>query len=107
MRATSTPWSSLIDRKLGTTEEGRLRSLIPAGHGPSYLGDVWIYTLVDYDPERDGPEEEWGKKLAAQGWQMWDAGHGPWVDINGRRVKRWSLRRWVGPQEESRADGRR
>ena len=56
---------------------------------------MWQYTLRDYDPELVQPEDDWAREQAAQGWQMWDAGHGAWVDINGRRVKRWSLRRWV------------
>jgi hypothetical protein len=44
-------------------------------------------------PELGQSDEEWAREQAAEGWQMWDAGHGAWVDINGRRVKRWSLRR--------------
>jgi hypothetical protein len=62
---------------------------------------MWRYTLVSWDPATDGPEHEWARKLAAEGWQMWDAGSGPWVEVNGRRVVRWSLRRWEGPGQSA------
>lgn len=64
---------------------------------------MWTYTLRDYDPEAGQTEEDWAREQAAEGWQMWDAGHGAWVHINGRRVKRWSLRRWVDDAPPSHA----
>ncbi|CAN7198359.1 hypothetical protein [Knoellia sp. LjRoot47] len=58
------------------------------------------YTLADYDPETDGDEVDWAKRLDAQGWRTWHEGGGAWTTINGRRVKRWSLRRRK-PQREA------
>lgn len=55
----------------------------------------WQYRLTDFDPDGGETEEEWAAQLAAEGWRMWRPGAGPWVSINGRRVRRWSLRRWV------------
>ena len=54
---------------------------------------MWTYAVHDYDPERDGDEEVWAASLAAQGWRMWEAGPGPWITLEGRRLRRWSLRR--------------
>jgi hypothetical protein len=53
---------------------------------------VFTYTLLDYDPERDGDEEAWAADLAEQGWQMWEPGPGPWIKLEGRRLRRWSIR---------------
>ena len=55
----------------------------------------WTYLCHDFDPDQGQTEEEWAAELAEQGWRMWTPGPGPWVTINGRRVRRWSLRRWV------------
>lgn len=61
--------------------------------GPAHtLHRVWEYRLVDYDPGAGLSEQEWARQVAADGWVMW-AGHGAWVEVNGRRVKRWDLRR--------------
>jgi hypothetical protein len=38
---------------------------------------VWQYTLRDYDSELGQSEVEWARDQAAEGWQIWDAGHGP------------------------------
>lgn len=46
--------------------------------------------------QRGATEEEWARRLAAEGWQMWLPGSGPWVELNGRRVRRWSVRREGG-----------
>ena len=54
---------------------------------------MWTYALHDYDPERDGDEEAWAAKLAEQGCRMWEPGPGPWITLEGRRLRRWSLRR--------------
>lgn len=55
----------------------------------------WQYTLKDFDPNAGETEEEWAAAVAADGWRMWKPGSGSWVSINGRRLRRWSLRRWV------------
>lgn len=68
---------------MATTVAGRY------GHGP-----MWTYEL--FDPERDGDEAERAAKLAAEGWRTWAAGLGPWITLEGRRLRRWSLRREVG-----------
>lgn len=60
---------------------------------PHILADMLEYTLADYDPETDGDEVEWAKRLDEQGWRAWHDGGGVWIVLNGRRVKRWSLRR--------------
>ena len=52
-----------------------------------------MYALHDYDPERDGDEEAWAAAMAEQGWRMWEPGPGPWITLEGRRLRRWSLRR--------------
>lgn len=67
-------------------------SLVPPV--PGSPGAV-TYGLFDFDPERDGDEEAWAPKLAAEGWRTWDAGSGPWIELTGRRLRRWSLRRDV------------
>jgi hypothetical protein len=64
-------------------------------------GGVWIYTLIDYDPERGGDEEAWARKLAEQGWRTWDAGVGPWITLEGRQLRRWSLRRETPDQPQT------
>ncbi|GGL27798.1 hypothetical protein H9L10_03455 [Phycicoccus endophyticus] len=61
--------------------------------------EAWEYRLHDFDPARDGDEEEWAQARAAEGWQMW-ASPGAWVSIEGRRLRRWSLRR---PADEGRS----
>ena len=52
-----------------------------------------IYALYDYDPERHGNEGAWAAALSEQGWRMWEPGPGPWITLEGRRLRRWSLRR--------------
>ena len=54
-----------------------------------------VYSLIDYDPERDGDEETWARELSENGWRTWAAGSGPWITLEGRRLRRWSLRREV------------
>jgi len=54
---------------------------------------VWTYAIHDFDPERDGDGEEWAASLAEEGWRMWEPGPGPWITLEGRRLRRWSLRR--------------
>ncbi len=54
---------------------------------------MFTYSLFDYDPERDGDEEAWAAKLAAEGWRTWEPGPGPWITLEGRQLRRWSLRR--------------
>ena len=54
---------------------------------------VWTYGLFDYDPEPGDDEEEWARELAEQGWRTWTPGPGPWITLEGRRLRRWSLRR--------------
>lgn len=52
--------------------------------------------LADFDPSAGMAEDEWARGLAAQGWQIWAPGAGPWVELNGRRVRRWTVRRQGG-----------
>lgn len=54
---------------------------------------MWTYGLFDDDPEGDGDAEAVARNLAVQGWRTWDAGIGPWITLEGRRLRRWSLRR--------------
>lgn len=58
------------------------------------LGQVWKYSLRDLRPGDD--PEQWALDLAAEGWRMWPKGTGVMVTINGREVRRYSLRRWAG-----------
>lgn len=55
------------------------------------------YTLMDYNPLTDGDEIEWGRAVDAQGWRTWH-NTGVWIDLSGRRVRRWSLRRVRPPR---------
>lgn len=58
---------------------------------------MWRYTLADL---RDGDDpEQWAQDLADQGWRTWIE-TGVSVTINGQLVRRYSLRRWVGPDEK-------
>lgn len=59
-----------------------------------YVPGMLEYTLADYDPAHDGDEVEWARALDAQGWRVWHA-TGVWVTINGRQLRRWSVRRRV------------
>ena len=34
----------------------------PLSHPAAKHGSVWTYTLVDYDPERNGDEEAWAAR---------------------------------------------
>ena len=52
----------------------------------------WQDTSLDYDPTTDGDEEEWARAVAAEGRRTWHPS-GVWVTVNGRRVRRWALRR--------------
>ncbi|MBM6402161.1 hypothetical protein [Phycicoccus sonneratiae] len=54
---------------------------------------TWQYTARQWDPERDGDEEQWAQTVAADGWRTWLDGPGAWTSIDGRRVRVWSLRR--------------
>jgi hypothetical protein len=36
--------------------------------------------------------EAWAASLAEQGWRMWEPGPGPWISLEGRRLRRWRLR---------------
>lgn len=59
---------------------------------------MWRYTLKDLHPDDD--PETWAKALAAEGWQMWIPGNnGAQLTLQGRTVRRYSLRRWTGGQE--------
>ena len=69
-------------------------------------GRMLTYALHDYDPERDGDEEAWADKVAGQGWRMWEPGPGPWITVNGRRLRRWSLRRETPESDGSRLGAR-
>lgn len=56
---------------------------------------MWRYTLRDLTLEDD--PETWATALAEEGWRLWIPGNsGTEVVINGRRVRRYSLRRWEG-----------
>jgi hypothetical protein len=62
-----------------------------------------VYTLADFDPDRDGTFESWRDRLAADGWAPFVPG-GAWVQIERRRVWRWSLYRDVPLRQPSRMD---
>lgn len=64
--------------------------------GRRYFSRMWTYRLADFDPSAGVAEEEWARRLAAEGWQMWSPGPGPWIELNGRRVRRWNVRREGG-----------
>ncbi|MFQ6170357.1 hypothetical protein ACK8HX_02020 [Oryzobacter sp. R7] len=67
----------------------------------------WTYLVHDFDPAGSETEDEWAARVAGEGWRTWAPGAGPWVTINRRRVRRWSLRRWVAPAEFGDAGGQR
>lgn len=78
-----------VGTSLRGTASRRSRAGVPVGR---YLALMWIYRLADFDPSAGVAEEEWARRLAAEGWQMWLPGSGPWIDMNGRQVRRWSVR---------------
>lgn len=60
---------------------------------------MWQYKLADLRPVDD--PETWAQALADDGWTLWPtsvSSHGSQVTINGRTVRRYSLRRWVGAE---------
>lgn len=60
---------------------------------------MWRYTLADLTPADD--PETWARALADEGWRMWIPDNtGADVEIGGQLVRRYSLRRWVGPGPE-------
>ena len=93
MRAGIYDWP-LIRPLLGAPRPAHAR--MACLHGPMLL-----YALHDYDPERDGDQEAWAASLAWQGWRMWEPGSGPWITLEGRRFRRWSLHR--APVDECQA----
>lgn len=58
----------------------------------AYSRRVLEYALIDYDPTTDGDEADWARALDADGWRTWHD-TGVWVTLNGRKVRRWSVRR--------------
>ena len=65
---------------------------VPLGrYGAAMTG--WQYSAPQWDPTRDGDEQLWAHAVAADGWRTWLDHTGTWTDINGRRVRVWSLRR--------------
>ena len=60
------------------------------GHPPDM--DGWQHSTLDYDPERDGSEEEWARAVAADGWRTWHP-TGVWITVGSRRVRRWAMQR--------------
>ena len=71
------------------------RSSVP-GTRPMTVGEPltwgWQHTTRDYDPEVDGDEEAWARAVAEEGWRIWHPS-GTWIQLGGRRVRRWALRR--------------
>ena len=73
----------------------------PTSHEPRATPDMartwpvttWQYSSRRWDPDQDGDEEQWARRVAAEGWRTWLDGPGSWVGIDGRRVRVWSLRR--------------
>jgi hypothetical protein len=55
---------------------------------------MWQYGVRDFDPKGGKSAEDWAAELAAQGWRIWYP-TGVWLGVNGRRMQRWSLRRWT------------
>jgi hypothetical protein len=53
----------------------------------------WQYKVVDWDPKKQRSERECLGRRAAEGWHLWDASSGHWTVVDGRRVKRYYLRR--------------
>lgn len=58
---------------------------------------MWKYTLRDLTEEDD--PETWARALATEGWRMWPRRTGVLIELHGRTVRRYSLRRWAGPGE--------
>ncbi len=67
------------------------RPVTPERYRASMTG--WQYSAPQWDPTRDGDEELWARAVAADGWRTWLGHTGTWTDVNGRRVRVWSLRR--------------
>lgn len=52
----------------------------------------WQHGTRDYDPATGAEEVEWARAVALEGWRTWHPS-GVWLEVNGRRVRRWALRR--------------
>lgn len=56
---------------------------------------MWRYTLRDLTPDDD--PETWARTIAGEGWHLWIPGsNGADTVVGGRKVRRYSLRRWTG-----------
>ncbi len=55
----------------------------------------WQYRTLVFDPDAGETEEQWATRIAREGWRMWQPGPGSWMEVGGKRVRRWSVRRWV------------
>lgn len=72
----------------------RRRTAAGAACADDMLVCVWRYTLRDLLPTDDA--EAWALALAAEGWRLWPKGTGVLITIDGREMRRYSLRRWAG-----------
>ena len=58
---------------------------------------MWHYGLFDYDPSLGQDFDTWRDELAEKGWRVWcieGQRTGAWINLDGRRIWRLSLRRW-------------
>lgn len=56
---------------------------------------MYRYTLRDLTPDDD--PEAWARTIAGEGWHLWIPGNnGAETVVGGRKVRRYSLRRWTG-----------
>ena len=61
---------------------------------------MWRYALFDFDPQGGQTFDEWRRKMAEDGWQLWSIDgrrSGAWINVEGQRLWRLSLRFWKGP----------
>lgn len=61
---------------------------------------MWQYALRDLTADDD--PEAWARALAKDGWRLWPPRTGVLVTINGKTVRRYSLRRWREPGQSRR-----
>ena len=60
---------------------------------------MMLYTLAEYDTECDGDEEAWSAELLGRAGGRWSPVLARGITPEGRRLRRWSLRRELPVKE--------
>jgi len=68
---------------------------------------VWKYDLRDWHEGLGMPHEQWWADVLAEGWEPEypDWREGSLIELNGRMVRRHSVKRWVPDRSTSKPSG--